>query len=164
ARRARAAGTRTVWGAGAWAGSGVEVKRGASFYTTRFAMLLPDACAGRRRGLERPGETLEPGVDVPAHVHARDPPATADEHVEITGRRRVAQRAEAWVLAGDRLVAALHRELQEHAGGRAAPVELPRGVEIARAVAERGGHVRRLPPGVAQAVERGVAGVGAFEE
>src|SRR5262249_57590514 len=114
ARRARAAGTRTVWGAGAWAGSGVEVKRGASFYTTRFAMLLPDACAGRRRGLERPGEPLEPGVDVPAHVHARDPPATADEHVEITGRLRVAQHAEAVVLPGDRLVPVLPPQLPQH--------------------------------------------------
>ena len=79
---------------------------------------------------------------------SHDTPAPLLEGGEVAGRLRADQAAEAEVAAGDRqLLSRVVDDLDEETGVRPTLVQLPRGVQVARAEAARDDAARLVSPG-----------------
>src|SRR5262249_54992472 len=108
-------------------------------------------------GDERLCQPIEPAVDVGAEVEAQHAAVVSSEHIEIAERLGALQRAEAEALVGNPPIALVAHDLEEYAAIGSALVELPGGVEEARAVAERGGGARAPLDSLANRLQGAVA-------
>ena len=93
------------------------------------------------RGLECLDEGVQRPLRMGSQMHAQDATATAFQYLEIAPCLCRNQCGEAERFAGDRHIRAfVGRQLQEHAGRGATLVELPGGVQEARAMPDGGGN------------------------
>ena len=93
----------------------------------------------------RSARRARPAGTVVAEAHAKRPAPVCPQGREVAARLRALEDAEAVRLARDLdIVGVVPQDLQEQTAVGAALVELPRGVQVPRAVADGGGEVEAV--------------------